>query len=410
VRGADGALALEPVKPGEVGFFTSYLRDGHTVSYYGDNHPVYAGSVVRAMASAKDGAPHVEALFAADIAALPPAEQRERDAEWHAFADRLDREWRATVERVERLTETIVEVVVKAPAAAREFEPGQFFRLQSYEALSKVVGDTRLVMEGLALTGAWVDRAAGLLSLIVLEMGGSSRLCARLQPGEPVVVMGPTGTPTETPAGESVVLVGGGLGNAVLFSIGRALRAHGSRVLYFAAYRKREDIYKVEEIDAASDQVIWSVDSGPLPPPRGVHDLVFQGNVVQAMEAYAKGELGKMLVPLPDCHRIIAIGSDRMMAAVKDARHGKLANYFRKDHVAIASINSPMQCMMKEICAQCLQRHIDPVTGKETIIFSCSNQDQPQDAVDWKNLADRLRQNTVQEKLTDAWVQKLLRG
>jgi NADPH-dependent glutamate synthase beta subunit-like oxidoreductase/NAD(P)H-flavin reductase len=410
VRAADGELALEPVATGEVGFFTSYLRDGHTVSYYGDNHPVYAGSVVRAMASAKDGAPHVEALFALDIARLTPAHQLARDAAWRALADRLDDEWRATVVRIERLTATIVEVVVRAPAAAREFEPGQFFRLQSYEALSKVVGGSRLVMEGLALTGAWVDKTAGLLSLIVLEMGGSSRLCASLQPGEPVVVMGPTGTPTETPAGESVVLVGGGLGNAVLFSIGRALRAHGSRVLYFAAYRRREDIYKVEEIDAASDQVIWSVDSGPLPEPRGVHDLVFQGNVVQAMEAYAKGELGKMLVPLPDCHRIIAIGSDRMMAAVKDARHGKLAPFFRKDHVAIASINSPMQCMMKEICAQCLQRHIDPVTGKETIIFSCSNQDQPQDAVDWKNLADRLRQNTVQEKLTDAWVQKLLRS
>ena len=97
-----------------------------------------------------------------------------------------------------------------------------------------------------------------------------------------------------------------------------------------------------------------------------------------------------------------------MMAAVKEARHGMLAPHFRKDHVAIASINSPMQCMMKEICAQCLQRHIDPVTGKETIVFSCSNQDQPQDAVDWKNLADRLRQNTVQEKLTDLWVRRLL--
>ena len=85
-----------------------------------------------------------------------------------------------------------------------------------------------------------------------------------------------------------------------------------------------------------------------------------------------------------------------------------LAQLFKPNHVAIASINSPMQCMMKEICAQCLQRHIDPVTGKETIVFSCSNQDQPQDAVDWKNLADRLRQNTVQEKLTDRWVQRLL--
>ncbi len=47
----------------------------------------------------------------------------------------LDDEWRATVVRVDRLTPTIVEVIVRAPAAARHFEPGQFFRLQNYEAL-----------------------------------------------------------------------------------------------------------------------------------------------------------------------------------------------------------------------------------------------------------------------------------
>src|SRR6185437_14331117 len=137
-------------------------------------------------------------------------------------------------------------------------------------------------------------------------------------------------------------------------------------------------------------------------------DRAFEGNVVQAMGAYARGELGEALVPLSACQRIIAIGSDRMMKAVKEARHSTLAQYFRPGHMAIASINSPMQCMMKEICAQCLQRHIDPATGKETIVFSCSNQDQPQDFVDWKNLADRLRQNTVQEKLTDLWVRRLL--
>ncbi len=408
LRHPDGTLALEPVLPGEVGFFTSYLRDGHTVSYYGDNHPIYAGSVVRAMASAKDGAPHVEALFTDDIARLDAAGQPARDGAWRAFAARLDDDWRATVVRVERLTPTIVEVVVRAPAAARHFEPGQFFRLQNFEALARVVGSSRLAMEGLALTGAWVDKPAGLLSLIVLEMGGSSRLLAGLWPGEPVVVMGPTGTPTETPPDESVVLAGGGLGNAVLFSIGRALRACGSKVLYFAAYRRREDIYKIDEIEAAADQIVWSVDGGPLPEPRRPQDRAFLGNVVDAMKAYALGELGETLVPLPSCDRVIAIGSDRMMAAVKQARHGALAQYFRKDHIAIASINSPMQCMMKEICAQCLQRHIDPVTGKETIIFSCSNQDQLQDSVDWKNLADRLRQNTVQEKLTDAWVRRLL--
>ena len=35
---------------------TSY-KDGRYISVYGDNHPVYAGNVVKAMASAKDGYP-----------------------------------------------------------------------------------------------------------------------------------------------------------------------------------------------------------------------------------------------------------------------------------------------------------------------------------------------------------------
>ena len=61
-----------------------------------------------------------------------------------------------------------------------------------------------------------------------------------------------------------------------------------------------------------------------------------------------------------------------------------------------------MQCMMKEICAQCLQLHRDPVTGKETVVFSCFNQDQELDRVDFACLRQRLRQNGVQEKLRRA--------
>jgi hypothetical protein len=115
-------------------------------------------------------------------------------------------------------------------------------------------------------------------------------------------------------------------------------------------------------------------------------------------------------VPLSGITRIIAIGSDRMMAAVKAARSAALAPYLRKEHVAIASINSPMQCMMKEICAQCLQKHVDPATGKEEFIFSCFNQDQEMDRVDFPNLNMRLRQNTVQEKLSSRWLDLLLQG
>jgi hypothetical protein len=97
------------------------------------------------------------------------------------------------------------------------------------------------------------------------------------------------------------------------------------------------------------------------------------------------------------------------MAAVARARHGVLAPYLKPGHRAIASINSPMQCMMKEICAQCLQAHVDPVTGRETVVYSCFNQDQPLDCVDFATLAARLRQNSVQEKLTAQWIDRCLR-
>jgi NADPH-dependent glutamate synthase beta subunit-like oxidoreductase/NAD(P)H-flavin reductase len=409
VRGDDGTRRLEP---DPAGFFTSYHSAGRFVSYYGDNHPRYAGNVVKAMASAKDGFSHVAALFDDAGQPGPAAERGARESQWNALVARLDDELTARVVEVRRLTPTIIEVVVRAPAAARHFRPGQFYRLQNYESGAVKAGvdghEVALVMEGIALTGAWVDREHGFLSMIALELGVSSRLCAYLQPGQEIVVMGPTGAPTEIPRGERVLLAGGGLGNAVLFSIARALRDNGNEVVYFAGYKKGDDLFKREEIEGATDQVIWSTDTGAVIEPARPQDAHFRGNIVDCLVAYATGALGRPLVPLQGVDRMIVIGSDRMMAAVKQARHAALAPYLKRDHVAIASINSPMQCMMKEVCAQCLQKHVDPVTGQETIIFSCFNQDQLMDRVDFFNLNARLRQNTVQEKLTNQWLEQVL--
>jgi hypothetical protein len=241
-------------------------------------------------------------------------------------------------------------------------------------------------------------------------MGGSSNLCAALRPGEPVVLMGPTGAPTEIEADETVLLVGGGLGNAVLFSIGQAFRHAGSKVLYFAGYKKMVDRYKVDDIEAAADTVVWCCDEGPGFVPRRPQDRSFVGNIVEAMRAYGAGELGAPSLSMRDCDRIIAIGSDRMMAAVGAARHAVLAPFVKPEHEALGSINSPMQCMMKEICAQCLQPHRDPETGKVSYVFSCFNQDQPLDRVDFRGLEARLKQNSVQEKLTTQWIAAVRRS
>ena len=375
--------------------------DGRFVSYFGDLHPSFFGNVVKAMGGAKQGYPLVSEVLARVKPASPLGDA--------AFFERLNAELRAVVHQVRRLTPSIVEVVVRAPRAAREFHPGQFYRLQNFETLAPRIDGTTLAMEGIALTGAWVDKDQGLLSTIILEMGGSSDLCAHLKPGEPVILMGPTGTPTEIPSDETVVLVGGGLGNAVLFSIGQALRAAGSRVLYFAGYKRVMDRYKVDEIEKAADVVVWCCDEAPGFEPARAQDRAFVGNIVEAMRAYATGNLGSLPIEFHDCDRLIAIGSDRMMAAVARARHDVLKDCLKSAHLGIGSINSPMQCMMKEVCAQCLQPHVDPVSGDRTYVFSCFNQDQALDVVDFAALDQRLRQNGVQEKLTAQWIDRCLK-
>jgi hypothetical protein len=114
-------------------------------------------------------------------------------------------------------------------------------------------------------------------------------------------------------------------------------------------------------------------------------------------------------VGLAQADHLIVIGSDRMMQAVGTARRGVLAPLMKPGHMAVGSINSPMQCMMKEVCAQCLQPHIDPATGERTVVFSCFNQDQALDSVDFSALHERLAQNGVQEKLTAQWIDRALR-
>ena len=389
-------------KPSRADILLSRAADGRFMSYFGDLHPSYFGNVVKAMGSAKQGYPLVSEVLATVSPASSAPDVR--------FLHDLNLALRPVVHEVKRLTPTIVEVVLRAPLAARRFEPGQFYRLQNFATLATSVDGTTLAMEGLGLTGAWVDKEQGLLSTIILEMGGSSDLCASLRSGEPVILMGPTGAPTEIPNGETVLLAGGGLGNAVLFSIGQALRAAGSKVLYFAAYKRALDRYKVEEIEKAADAVIWCCDEAPGFLPERAQDRAYVGNIVQAMAAYAGGTLGEQPIPLSACDRLIAIGSDRMMAAVARARHEILKPHLKPDHFGIGSINSPMQCMMKEICAQCLQPHVDPQTGKTTYVFSCFNQDQPLDHVDFAALGRRLRQNSVQEKLTALWIDRCLRS
>ena len=401
----DAGAAVAPellAKPARTDILAAKRADGRAVSFYGDAHPSFAGNVVKAMASAKRGAPQVSAL----LGALEAADASEADG----FLARMSEGLRARIERVETLAPGVVELVVHAPAAARAFAPGQFFRLQNFETRARRAGGPALIMEGLALAGTWADAEAGLIGTVVVEAGGSSRIAARLAPGEPVVFMGPTGSAVEIPSGESVLLAASGYGLGPVAAIGRAMREAGCRVLIAAGARTVEGLYARERLEDAADAVLWACEDGPLPEPARAADRAFAGDLVAALGAYGNGELGEPAVDLREVTRIVAIGSERMMAALAAARHDALADLLGAAPVAIAGVNSSMQCMMKEVCAQCLQPQTDPESGEERLVFSCFDQNQPLDAVDFAALSERLAQNALSEKLSARWVERALGG
>src|ERR1700691_949550 len=96
-------------KPETVQVLMSLRPDRRAISFFGDLHPSFAGNVVKAMGSAKQGYPVVSRVLAKLNATEPPAEE---------LVARLNDELRTVVHEVIRLTPNIVEVIVRAPIAA----------------------------------------------------------------------------------------------------------------------------------------------------------------------------------------------------------------------------------------------------------------------------------------------------
>ncbi|MGB6977162.1 MAG: FAD-dependent oxidoreductase [Gammaproteobacteria bacterium] len=390
------------------GAFTSYHENDHRVTFLGDAHPVFHGNVVKAIASAKRTYPKIMQLFGERVHANGDHQ------EYQQFVVKMRDLFETEVVEVKRHSPSVVELKVRAPQAARNFLPGQFYRVQDYETTAPVVGDTRLQTEAVAVLGAGVDKQNGILSLLVLERGASTRLFATWRPGQFISLMGPTGVRTKIPRNqETVLVIGGRLSIAQMRAVGPALRAAGNRVLYVASLQSADEVHCQSEVEAASDKVLWVTQTGaPLKPGRW-QDHAISGDVITVLLQYARGELngdnGSPSIPLQEVDRVLVLGHSQLMRQLQEARQGVLRDYFVKNPPFIASVHSPMQCMLKGVCAQCLQWQVDPTTGRRTkAVYGCSWQDQPMEGVDWDNLDERLAQNRVQEILSNLWLDYLL--
>ena len=393
------------VKAAEFGPFTSYDREGRNVTFLGDTHPVFHGSVVKAIASAQRSYPSVMKTMAQSRAADPDA------LAYQAFRAEMQHRLQARVVSVDASHPAVVEVWVRAPMAARNFRSGQFFRLQTYECSSPLVEDTRLQIPLATVSGAGVD--GDKVRLMILRWGANPEIAARLRPGDPVVLMGPTGAPAPIPRNKTILVIAGAWGGAVLLDLGRAWRAQGNRVLLFAAYPARAALFGKRELEQCADQIVWCAAGGePIPAERPQDRSVTGGDMIRILKDYAENKIeqGENGIDLKQVDELAVMGSTGLLKAMQQALKTELAEVFKPDIEATGAVGSPMQCMMKGVCAQCLQWQIDPETGERTrAVFSCAQQDQPLHWIDVDHLAARQGQARLMERVNGAWAGRLLK-
>jgi NAD(P)H-flavin reductase len=266
----------------------------------------------------------------------------------------------------------------------------------------------------LALIAAGVERAHGNLKFVVIESGASSKICSTFKVGDPVSLMGPTGIRNKiAQEHETVLLIGHQLSLALLTSYGAALRAAGNRVIYLGNFKNKTEVYCQDSIEKAADLIIWSTQAGELIPARRPQDYSVAGeDCSEILLRYAQGQLDANKahpeIQLTDVDRIFLVGNAALLRRFQQARITTLKEYLVKEPRISGSVFSTMQCMLKGVCAQCLQWQIDPETGKRTkAVFACSWPDQPLEIIDFDNIDERQIQNQLQEKLTNLWVNYL---
>ena len=152
-----------------------------------------------------------------------------------------------------QLSENVFTAEVEADLIARARRPGQFV----------IVNINNDYGERIPLTIAGADSEAGTIRLIWQRVGKTTAELADLKEGDNIAsIVGPLGRPTHIEKFGLVVCVGGGIGNAPLLPIGRALKDAGNKIISIIGARNKELLILEEEFKSISDELIVMTDDG----------------------------------------------------------------------------------------------------------------------------------------------------
>jgi ferredoxin--NADP+ reductase len=152
-----------------------------------------------------------------------------------------------------QLSENVFTAEVEAELIAEARKPGQFV----------IISINNEYGERIPLTIADADAQKGTIRLIWQRVGKTTAELSDMNIGDKIAaVVGPLGHPTHIEKLGTVVCVGGGIGNAPLLPIAKALKQAGNKLICILGARNKELLILEDEFAAISDELIVTTDDG----------------------------------------------------------------------------------------------------------------------------------------------------
>lgn len=165
---------------------------------------------------------------------------------------------------IKKLAENVNEYVIDAPKVAKNAKAGQFVILRVDEEGERV-----------PFTICDMDKTKGTITILVQTVGYSTMKLAALKAGDFINdFTGPLGQATNLNEAKSILLVGGGIGTAVIFPQAKYLKSEGKHIDVIIGARNKSLIMYEQEFKNNCDNLYIATDDGSYGQKGFVTDIV----------------------------------------------------------------------------------------------------------------------------------------
>lgn len=190
-----------------------------------------------------------------------------------------------------RLAENVYEYVIEAKDAVKHAKAGQFIIIRIDEEGERV-----------PFTICDYDKEAGTITLLVQTVGYTTAKLTEIPEGGYIQdLIGPLGMPTDLSFAKRVLLVGGGIGTAVIYPQSKDLKAAGKSAEVILGARDKSLLMYEQEFSDNCEEVYIMTDNGS-----------------KGEKGFVTGKLRELLDKGEKYDAVFAVGPLMMMKAVCD--------------------------------------------------------------------------------------------